>query len=96
MGSMIKSRLSHYKQDRLTEHFVSGSAARTAASLCGVNRKTAAFYFLRLREIIAYELEAESEAMFGGEIEVDESYFGAGAKESAGAVRRVKFPFLAC
>ncbi len=55
MGSMRKSRLSHYKQDRLTEHFVSGSTARTAASLCGVNRKTAAFYFLRLREIIAYE-----------------------------------------
>jgi transposase len=44
------------------EHFVLGSTARTTASLCGVNRKTAAFYFLRLREIIAYELEAESEA----------------------------------
>jgi hypothetical protein len=27
-------------------------------------------------EAIAYELEAECEAMFGGEIEVDESYFG--------------------
>jgi hypothetical protein len=39
--------------------FVSGSTARTTASLCGVNRKTAAFYFLRLREIIAYELETE-------------------------------------
>jgi len=35
-----------------------------------VNRKTAAFYFLRLREIIAYELEAESAGMFAGEIEV--------------------------
>ncbi|MDO7559763.1 MAG: IS1595 family transposase, partial [Paracoccaceae bacterium] len=55
---MRKSRLSPYKQDRLSEHFVSGSTARTTASLCGVNRKTAAFYFLRLREIIAYELEA--------------------------------------
>lgn len=70
MGSMRRSRLSHYKQDRLSEHFVSGSTARTAASLCGVNRKTSAFFFLRLREIIAYELEAESEAMFGGEIAV--------------------------
>ena len=76
MGSMGKSRLSHYKQDRFAEHFVSGSTARTAASLCGVNRKTATFFFLRLREIIAYELEDESEAMFGGKIEVDESYFG--------------------
>ena len=70
MGHMRKSRLSDYKQNRLTEHFVSGSTARTAVSLCGVNRKTAAFFFLRLREIIAYELEAKNEAMFGGEIEV--------------------------
>ncbi len=70
MGSMRKSRLSHYKQDRLTEHSVSGSTARTAASLCSVNRKIATFYFLRLREIIAYELAAESEAMLAGEIEV--------------------------
>ena len=76
MGLMRKSRLSHYKQDRLIEHFVSGSTALTAARLCSVNRKTATYFFLRLREIIALELEAESEAMFGGEIEVDESYFG--------------------
>ena len=73
MDSMRKSRLSHYKQERLTEHYVSGSTARVTASLCSVNRKTAAFFFLRLREIIAYELATESEAMFGGEIEVDES-----------------------
>ena len=66
MGSMRKSRLSTYKQDRLTEHFVSGSTARTAASLCGVNRKTAAFYFLRLREIIAYELEGYCQVVDGG------------------------------
>ena len=82
MGSMQKSRLSQYKQARLVEHFVAGTTARTAASLCGVHRNTAAYYFLRLREIIAYELEADSEAMFGGEIEVDESYFGCKLKGS--------------
>ena len=71
-------------QDRLTEHFVSGSTARITDSLCGANRKTADFYFLRLREIIAYELEAESEAVFGGEIEVDESYCGGRRKEKRG------------
>lgn len=59
----------------MIEHCISGSTTRTAASLCGVNRKTAAFFFLRLREVISFELEAESEAMFGGEVEVDESYF---------------------
>lgn len=56
-----------------------------------MNRKTAAFYFLRLREIIAYELEAESEAMFGGEIEVDGSYFGGRrkGKRGRGAVGKI-------
>ena len=74
------------------EHFVSGSTARTTASLCGVHRKTAAFYFLRLREIIAYKLEAESEAVFGGEIEVDESYFGGrrNGKRGRGAVGKIR------
>ena len=42
---MRKSRLSQGKQDRLIEHFVSGSTARTAAALVGVNRNTAAYYF---------------------------------------------------
>ena len=61
---MRKIRLSICKQDRLIEHFASSSTARTASSLCNVNRKTAAFFFLRLREIITYELEAETEAIF--------------------------------
>ena len=94
MGSMRKSRLRHYKQDRLTEHFISGSTARTMASLCGVNRKTAAFYFLQLREVIAYEQKDGSEALFGGEIEVDESYLVAGGKENAGAVLQTKSLYL--
>ena len=92
MGPMRKSRLSKYKQDRLIEHFVSGSTALTAASLCSVNRKTAAFFFLRLREIIVLELEAESEAMFGGEIEVDESYFGGKRKGKGGRGAAGKIP----
>ena len=89
---MRKSRLSDYKQDRLLEHFISGSTALTAASLCGVNRKTAAFFFLRLREIIALELEAENKAMFGGEIEVDESYLGGKRKGKRGRGAAGKTP----
>ncbi len=38
---MRKSRLSWYKQQRLIELFVVGGTARTAASLVGVNVKTA-------------------------------------------------------
>ena len=88
---MGKSRLSHYKQERLIQHFVSGSASLTAARLCGVNRKKSSYFFLRLREIIALELKVESEAMFGGETEVDESYFGGSriGRRSRGAVGKI-------
>ena len=72
---MRKSRLSKGKQDRLIEHFVAGTTARCAAALVGVNRKTAAYYFHRLREVIAYHLEQDGEMVVGGEIEVDETYF---------------------
>ena len=93
---MRKSRLSVYKQRHLIEHFVAGTTARTAASLCDVNRKTAAFYFHRLREIIAYELEQEADVVFAGEIEVDESYLGADAKDAEAAVQLAKSQCLAC
>ena len=67
MGFMRKSRLSIYKQDRLLEHFVAGSTARTAASLCRVNRKTAAFYFHRLNgiEICWFPLRALCAGLLG-------------------------------
>ena len=90
MGSMRKSRLSKYKEDRLIEHFVDGTTARSASSLCGVNSNTTAYYFLRLPEIIAYELKAESEAIFVGEIEVDKSYFGGKRKGKRGHGPTVK------
>ncbi len=42
---------------------------------------------------MAVELEAESDVMFGGEIKVDESYFGGGG----GKGKRVSIkPFLFC
>ena len=43
--------------------------------MSGVNRKAASYFSLRLREIIALELDAESEAIFGGEIKVVARYF---------------------
>ena len=49
-------------------------SARCAASLVDVNLKTAAYYYRRLREIIACHLEEESNEVWSGEIEVDESY----------------------
>ncbi len=91
-GTMRKSRISQFKQDRLIEHFIAGTTARTAARLVGVHRNSAALYFHRLRQIIAKELEAENEAMFGGEIEVDESYFGGRRKGRRGRGAAGKIP----
>lgn len=89
---MRKSRLSQYKQRRLVEHFIAGTTARCAANLCGVNRKSAAYYFHRLREIIAYELEQAEQEVFSGEIEVDESYFGGKRKGKRGRGAGGKIP----
>ncbi|MEO6910636.1 MAG: IS1595 family transposase, partial [Edaphobacter sp.] len=76
-------------QRRLIEHLLAGATARTASSLVGVNKSTAAFYFHRLREIIAQQSEDTSPVF--GEIEVDESYFGGHrkGKRGRGAVGKV-------
>jgi len=58
---MPKSRLSNTIQDRLLEHFVAGTTARCSASLLSINNKSSAYYCRRLREIILYHLELESE-----------------------------------
>ena len=92
MVIMRKSRLSHHKQERLLEHFVAGTTARCAASLVGVNFKTSAYYFHRLREIIAYQLEQEIGTVFSGEVEVDESYFGGHRKGKRGRGAAGKVP----
>ncbi len=81
---MRKSRLSRIKQHKLIEHFIAGTTARKAADLVGVNRKTAAYYFHRLRVIIAEHLERQANEFLSGEIEVDESYFGGKRKGKRG------------
>ncbi len=86
---MRKSRLSLEKQNKLLEHFVAGTTARTAASLIGVNKSTAAYFYQRLRQLIVihathYELS--------GEVEADESYFGGHRKGQRGRGAAGKVP----
>lgn len=76
-----KSRLSAYKQQRLMEHFVAGTIARAAAQIVGVNRNTAASYYMRLRQLIASKLPSYE---LSGEVEADESYFGGSRKGKRG------------
>ncbi len=89
---MRKSRLNTVKQHKLIEHFVAGTTARCAADLIGVNRKTAAYYYHRLREIISTELIQQADEVFSGEIEVDESYFGGHRKGKRGRGAAGKMP----
>ena len=91
---MRKSRLSKVKQERLLEYFVAGVTARCAAGLIWVNPKTAAYYFHRLREIISHQVELESQKIVGGEIEVDESYFGGTRKRKRGRGASAKVPIF--
>ena len=87
---MRKSRLSWYKQVRLIELFIAGSTARTAGKLVDVNKTTASYYFLRLRELIY--THCEDAGFFEGEIEIDESYFGGRRKGNRGRGAQGKVP----
>jgi len=87
---MRKSRLPAKQQSKLIELFVAGATARTAAQLAGVNAKTAAFYFLRPRQVI--ERATADDTPFAGEVEVDESYFGGTRKGKRGRGAAGKTP----
>jgi transposase len=87
---MRKSRLSWYKQSKLIELFVAGTTARTAASLVGVNKTTASFYFQRLRQLIYSK--SEHHELLEGEVEADESYFGGRRKGKRGRGAAGKVP----
>ena len=87
---MHKSRLPRSQQQRLMEHFVAGTTARTAGVLVGVNKTTAAYYFHRLRQLI-YQA-SEDATPFSGEVEVDESYFGGRRKGLRGRGAAGKVP----
>ena len=81
---MQKSRLSSTKQHKLIEYFVAGTTVRCAAELIGINRKTGAYYYHRLREILVYKLDQELEEFLGGEIEIVGSFFGGRCKGKRG------------
>jgi len=85
------SKLTDFQTNRLLEHYVAGTPARTAALLIGVNRNTVTQFYHRLRCIIAKRL-GEEWIEFAGEIEVDESYFGGVRKGKRGRGAAGKVP----
>jgi transposase len=85
-------RLREKAQDKLLEYFVLEVTARSAANLLNIQANSAALFYSKLRQIIAYNLDIEGEKFFHGEIEVDESYFGGKrkGKRGRGAAGKVK------
>ena len=82
-------KISHCKilkkhQLRLLEFFVLEVTARSAADLVGIQANTAALFYHKIRQVIAAQLDLQAEEMLGGEIELDESYFGGARKGKRG------------
>jgi transposase-like protein len=69
-------RLSKYRVKKILEHFCVDIPACKAAELLGYNRHTVERYFTIFREHIL-EYQHKTLMGFDGEIELDESYFGA-------------------
>ena len=72
---VTRSRISEAKFRELVRHFSLDLTSDTISVLTGLNRNTVNRYLLLLRKWVAEFCERESP--FSGEVEVDESYFGA-------------------
>lgn len=60
--------------------------------LTGVNRNTTILFFHKLREVNFEKLTASEQGLMGGEIEVDENYFGGRRKGKRGRGAADKVP----
>ncbi len=77
-------KLLRKKQLKILEYFVLEVTARSAADLLEIQPNSAALFYRKLREIIAYYLEQEAHEIFDGAVELDESYFGGARKGKRG------------
>ena len=82
-------KISHCKilkkdQRWLLEFFVLQATARSAADVVGIQANTAALFYHKIRQVIAAQLDLQAEEVLGGEIELDESYFGGARKGKRG------------
>ena len=71
----IRTRISRAKFRQILKLFALDLTALQIARICNLNRNTVNRYLTLIRRLIA--LYCESESPFTGEIELDESYFGA-------------------
>lgn len=84
------SKLSNKRIGRLIDYFVLEVPAIKAAKMLSINRHSAERIYTTIRINMARECEKESP--FGGEVEVDESYFGGKRKGKRGRGAADKVP----
>lgn len=77
-------RLTKNTQVRLLEFFVLEVTARSAANILGIHSNSAALFYRKIRQVIAFHLSQEAAEVFNGEVEIDESYFGGVRKSKRG------------
>jgi transposase-like protein len=73
---MRNKPISRFKVRQLLFHFATDLPASKTAVLIGVNRNTVNRYYALIREKILAHQMALARQVIGGEIEIDESYFG--------------------
>ena len=49
-----------------------------------INPNSAALFYRKIRQVIAYHLEPQADEVFDGSVELDESYFGGQRKGKRG------------
>jgi len=81
---ITRCRLSKKTQSRLLEFFILEVTARSAADILGIQPNSAALFYRKIRQVIAYHLAQEAAEVFNGEVEIDESYFGGVRKGKRG------------
>ena len=77
-------KISKKVQKKLLEFFVLEVTARSAANLLEINPNSAALFYRKIRQVIAYHLELQADEVFDGSVELDESYFGGQRKGKRG------------
>ena len=77
-------KLKKSTQKKLLQFFVLEVTARSAADLLDIHPNSAALFYRKIREVISYYLSLESDTVFDGTVELDESYFGGHRKGKRG------------
>jgi transposase len=81
---LTRCKLSKKTQSRLLEFFILEVTARSAANILDIQPNSAALFYRKIRQVIAFNLALEASEVFNGDIELDESYFGGVRKGKRG------------